>query len=154
MIDSVLVDDDVRALRPLVGFVLDVVALEDAVFLQLLLVHVAEQRELDIALLGKGGVRCGTIHAYAENFRVGGINLSCGYSRLDRLELLGSTAGERNNINSEKHVLLATVVAELHVPPLIAKQREIRRGVTNFRESLAPRVFEFAPKLPSTPASC
>jgi hypothetical protein len=32
--DSVLVDDDVRALRSLIRFVLDVVALEDAVFLQ------------------------------------------------------------------------------------------------------------------------
>jgi hypothetical protein len=50
-------------------------------------------------LLGEGGVRGGTIHAYADDLGVGGVDLSCGYSRLDRQELLGSTTGEGQNLD-------------------------------------------------------
>jgi hypothetical protein len=92
--DAIFVDHNVRALRPLIRFVLNVVALEDAVLLQRLLVHVAEQREFDIDLFREGGVCSRTIHAYAEDFRVGEVDLTCVYSRLDRLELLGSTTSE------------------------------------------------------------
>ena len=92
--DAVFVDDDVGALRPLVGFGLHVVSLEDAVGAEHLFIHVAEQRKLDIDLLGERGVGCWTIHAHAKNFRVGGVDLTCAYSRLDRLELFGSTTGE------------------------------------------------------------
>jgi hypothetical protein len=63
---ALFVDDDVSPKRPLVGFVLDVVTLQDAVRSQHLVVHVAEKREIDIALLGKRGIGCRTIHANAE----------------------------------------------------------------------------------------
>ena len=54
--DAVLVYDDVGALRPLIGFGLNVVTLEDAVFLEHLFVHVAQERKFDVDLLGEGGV--------------------------------------------------------------------------------------------------
>ena len=59
--DALLVDDDVGAQSPIVGFFLDVVAFQDAVGLQHLAVHVAEEREGDADLFGEGGVGSGTI---------------------------------------------------------------------------------------------
>jgi hypothetical protein len=92
--DAVLVDDDVGAQGPLIAFTLDVIALQDAVSREHFVVHVAEERKLDIDLLGEGLVCRGTVHAYAENCRVVQIHLTGIDSRLDRLELLGSTTGE------------------------------------------------------------
>src|SRR5580704_3974068 len=134
--DPVFVDDDVGPLRPLIRFVLDVVAFEDAVFLQHLLVHVTEKRELDVDLFGEGGVRCGTIHAHAKNFGVGEVNLSCGYSRLHGLELFRSTTCECKNVDGEEDVLLALEVAQLNVLPLIAEQGEVGSRVPYFQRSL------------------
>ncbi len=57
--DAVLVDDDVGALGPLIGFGLNVIALEDAVFLEHLFVHVAQECKFDVDLLGEGGVGSG-----------------------------------------------------------------------------------------------
>jgi len=59
--DTLLVDDDVGAQSPLVSFILDVVALEDAVGLEHLAIHVAEERKGDADLFGEGGVGSGTI---------------------------------------------------------------------------------------------
>ena len=138
--DAILVDNNVRALRPLIRFVLNVVALENAILLQHLLVHVAEQRELDIDLFGEGGVCGRTIHAYAEDFRVGGVDLACAYSRLDRLELLGSTTGEGENVDGKEHIFLTVKITELDGFPLIAKESEIGRGVANFERDLSDLV--------------
>jgi len=66
--DAILIDDDVGALRPLVGFLLDVISLQDAVGGEHLVVHVAEKREINADLLGEGGIGSRTIHANAENF--------------------------------------------------------------------------------------
>jgi len=68
--DAILIDDDVGALRPLVGFLLDVISLQDAVGGEHLVVHVAEKREINVDLLGEGGIGSRTIHANAENFRI------------------------------------------------------------------------------------
>jgi len=54
--DALFIDDDVGALGPLVGLVLDVVALQDSVGCEHLVVHVAEEREFDIDLLGESGI--------------------------------------------------------------------------------------------------
>ena len=97
--DSILVDDDVGTLGPLIGLALHIVALEDAVRREHLLVHIAQQRELDIDLFCEGRVGCGGIHAHTEDFRIRGINFSCVDSRLDRLELFGSTTGEGENVD-------------------------------------------------------
>ena len=131
--DAILVDNNVRALLPLIRFVLNVVALENAILLQHLLVHVAEQRELDIDLFGEGGVCGRTIHAYAEDFRVGGVDLACAYSRLDRLELLGSTTSESQNVNRQQDIFLTAIIAQLNGFPLIAEQREIRSRIADLQ---------------------
>jgi hypothetical protein len=109
--DAILVDNNVRALRPLERFVLNVVAFQNPVLFQHLFVHVAEQRELDIDLLCECSICGRTIHAYAEDFRVRGVDLSCAYSRLDRLELLGSPTGERQNVNRQQDIFLSAIIA-------------------------------------------
>ena len=134
--DAVLIDDDVGALRPLVSLVFLVVVLQNAVGSEHFLIHIAQQRELYIDLLGEGGVRGWAIHAYAKNFRVGGIDLACAYSRLDRLELLGSTTGERQDVNRQEDVFLSAIIAELDRLPLIAEQTEIGSRITNLEGNL------------------
>src|ERR1700751_4159381 len=111
--DAVLVNDDIRAQRPLVGLAFNIVALENAVRREHLLVHVAEQRKLDIDLLGKGRVGRGGIHTDTKNFGIRGVDFSCVDSRLDRLELFGSTTGESENVNSQEDIFLAAKVAQL-----------------------------------------
>ena len=108
---TVLVDDDVGALRPLVGVALHVVTFQDAVSGQHLFVHVAQQGELDVDLLGESGVGRWRIHADAENLRIRGIDFATVDSRLDRLELLGSTPGEGQHIDRQQDIFLAAVVA-------------------------------------------
>jgi hypothetical protein len=119
--DTVFVDDDVGALGPLVGLRLHVVAFEDAVGGEHFFVHVAEKRKLNIDLLGEGGVGRGRIHADAKNFGVGGVNFSCVDSRLDRLELLGSTTGEGENVDRQEDIFLTAKIAELDGFPLITE---------------------------------
>ena len=74
--DALLIDDDVGAQSPLVGFVLYVVALENAVGFEHLVVHIAEQGKSDADLLGEGGIGRGAIHANAEYFRIRGVDLA------------------------------------------------------------------------------
>lgn len=134
--DAVFVDDDVGAHSPLVSVTLHVMSLEDAVGGQHLFVHVTEQRKLDVDLLGESGVGCGGIHADAKNFGIGGVDFSCVDSRLDRLELFGSTSGEGENVDGEEDIFLAFVVAELNGFPLVAEQSEVRGGVSDFERGL------------------
>jgi len=134
---AVLVDHDVGALRPLVRLAFHVIAFENAVGCEHLFVHVAEQRKLDIDLLGEGGVGCGRVHADAKDFRVGGVDFSCVDSRLDRLELFGSTTCKGEDINGEKDIFLAVEVAELDGFPLIAEQSEVRCGVANLQRNFS-----------------
>jgi hypothetical protein len=119
--DAVFVDDDVGALRPFEGLILHVVAFEDAVGRQHLFVHVAEQWKFDVDLLRESGVGCGRIHADAEDFRIRGVDFSCVDSRLDRLELFGSTTGESEHVNGKQNIFLAAKIAQLDSFPLIAK---------------------------------
>ena len=119
--DAVFVDDDVGALCPFEGLILHVVAFEDAVDRQHLFVHVAEQGKFDVDLLRESGVGCGRIHADAEDFRIRGVDFSCVDSRLDRLELFGSTTGESEHVNGEQNIFLAAKIAQLDSFPLIAE---------------------------------
>ena len=59
--DSLFVDDDVSAQSPLVRFILNVVALEDAVGLEHFAIHVAEEREGNANLFCERSVGSGTI---------------------------------------------------------------------------------------------
>ncbi len=131
--DTLLVDDDVGAQSPLVAFVIfrRVVGFEDAVGLEHLAVHVAEEGKSDADLLGEGRVGSGTIHADAEDFRIRGVDLTGGDSSLDRLKLLRSTTREGQDVNGKEDVLLAAEVAELHGFPAVAEKGEIRGGVTD-----------------------
>lgn len=65
--DSLLIDDDVGAESPLIVLIFDVVSFQDAVRGEHLAVHVTEQRKVKVVLLGKGGIRGGTVHADAED---------------------------------------------------------------------------------------
>jgi hypothetical protein len=130
--DSLFVYDDVCALRPLIGVAFDVMPFEDAVGGEHFLVHVAEERKLDVDLLGEGCVCRGGIHAHAENCCIVGIDLSGSESSLDRLKLLRSTTGESENVNCEKDILLTVEVRKLDGLPFVAKQIEIRSFVANF----------------------
>jgi hypothetical protein len=134
--DSLLVDDDVGAQSPFVGFVIFVVAFEDAVGLEHLAVHVAEEREGNADLLGEGSIGRRAIHTDAEDFRIRGVNFSGGDSSLDRLKLLCSTAGEGQDVDGKEDILLAAVVAELHRFPAVAEKSEVRGGVTDFERHL------------------
>jgi len=115
---------------------LNVVPFQDAVGLEHFAVHIAEEREGDPDLFGEGGVGGGTVHADAEDFGVRGVDFSGGDSSLDRLKLLRSTAGESQDVDRKENVFLATIVAELHGLPLIAKQCEIGSGVGNLKGHL------------------
>jgi len=134
--DALLIDDDVCAQSPFIGFILHVVALEDAVGLEHLAVHVAEEGKFNTDLFGERGVGGGTIQTNSENFRIRGVNLTGGDSSLDRLKLLRSTAGEGQDVGGEKDVLLAAIVAELHGFPLVAEKREIGGGAADLEGHL------------------
>src|SRR5260370_39702525 len=121
--DGLLVDNDVGAQSPFIGFVLNVVTFQDAVGLEHLAVHVAEEREGKANLLGERRVGGGTIQNNSENFRIRGGNFTVGDSSLDRLKLIGSTAGESQDVDGEKGVFLAAVGAERSSFPLIAEKR-------------------------------
>ena len=134
--DPLLVDDDVGAHSPLIGFIVHVVAFENAVTSEHLAVHVAEEREGDADLLGEGGIGGGTIQTDSENFCIRGVNLTGGDSSLDRLKLFRSTTGESQDVDGKKDVLLPAVIAELHGFPLVAEQSEVGSGGADFESHL------------------
>src|SRR5579859_524498 len=134
--DPFFIDDNVRTPRPLVRFALDVVSLEDAVVLEHFFVHVAEEGELDVDLLGERCVGRGGIHTDAENCRIVRINLTGSESSLDRLKLLRSTASKSENIDGEKDVLLAAEVRKLYGLPFVAEKGEVRSMIPDFECSL------------------
>jgi len=130
--DAILVDDDVCALRPLIIFALDVVTFEDSVVLEHFLIHIAEEREFDVDLLGECGVCCRGIHTDAENHRIRGINLTGSESSLDRLKLLRSTTGESEDVDSEENIFLAAKFRELDGLPLIAEKSKVGGVIADF----------------------
>jgi hypothetical protein len=133
---ALFVDDDVSPQRPLVGFILHVVTLQDAVRSQHLVVHVAEKREINIDLFGEGGIGCGTIHANAEYCGIRGVDLTRGDASLDRLKLFRSTAGESQDVHGQENILLSAEVTELYSFPFVAEQREVWRSVSYFQRHL------------------
>jgi len=119
--DAVLIDDNVRAESPLVALALHIVGLQDSVAREHLAVHIAEEGEFDADLFRESRVRSGTIHAYAENFRVVRVQLAGVDSRLDRLELLRSTTGEGQDVDREENIFLSAEIAQLYRFPLVAE---------------------------------
>jgi len=144
--DAVFVDDDVGAQGPLKSVAVDVIGLEDAVGSEHLMVHVAKQGKLDVDLLGEGGVGRGTVHADAENCCIVRINFAAIDSRLDRLELLGSTTGEGEDVDGEENIFLAVEIAELDGFPLIAEESEIRGGIADLEGELGDFILVLGPR--------
>jgi len=134
--DSLFVYNNVRPLGPLVGIAFDVMPLEDAIGSKHFLVHVAEERKLDVDLLGECGVCRGGIHAYTKDCSIVGIDLTGSESSLDRLKLLRSTTGEGENVNGEKDIFLTVEVGKLDGLPFVAEQIEIRCLVADFESCL------------------
>jgi len=134
--DAILVDDYVGALRPLIGLPLDVVVLEDSIVLEHFLVHVAEEREFDVDLLGEGRVCRGGIHTDTEDCRIVFVDLTGSESSLDRLKLLRSTTGESEDVYGEKNIFLAVEVRKLDGLPLIAEKGKVRSTIANFQRGL------------------
>jgi hypothetical protein len=139
--NAVFIYDDIGAPRPIVGFALFVVSLEDAVVLEHFLVHVAEERKLDVDLLGESGVCCGGIHTYTENSRIVRIDLTGSESSLDRLKLLRSTTGEGEDVNGEEDILFAAEVRQLDGLPLVAEESKVRSVIANFQRSCGDLLF-------------
>ena len=139
--DALFVDDDVGAQRPLECVTLFFVGFEDAVGGEHFLVHVAEEGKLHADLLGESGVGRGTVHAYTENRGVICINLAGIESRLDRLELLGSTTGERQDVNGEEDIFLSVKITQLDSFPLITEQGKVRGGIADFEGEFGDFIF-------------
>ena len=138
--DSVLVDDDIRPLRPLVCVALNVVPFEDAVGDEHFLVHVAQEGKLHINLLGESCVCCGGIHTDAENCGFIWIDLTGSESSLDRLKLFRSTTSKGENVHGEKDILLAAEVRELDGLPFVAEQTEVRSLIADLECGLGDLV--------------
>src|ERR1051325_2042622 len=120
---------------------LHVVTFEDAIGSEHLFVHVAKHGKFDVVLFGKSGIGRRRIHADAENFGIGSINFTCVDSRLDRLELFGSTTCEGKDIYREKDVFLAAKIAEFDGFPLITEESEIRRSVADLEGDFGDLFF-------------
>ena len=139
--DALFVDDDVGAQGPLERVALFFVGFEDAVGSEHFFVHVAEEGKLHADLLGVSGVGRGTVHAYTEDCRIVCINLAGIESRLDRLELLGSTTGEGQHVNGKKDVFLSVKITQLDCFPLIAEEGKVRGCVADFEGEFGDFVF-------------
>lgn len=139
--DALFVDDNVGAQGPLIGVTLLFVGFEDAVGSKHFLVHVAEEGKLDADLLGESGVCRGTVHTHTENCRIVCIDLAGIESRLDRLELLGSTTGESEHVNGKKDIFLSVKITQLDSFPLITEEGEVRGGIADFEGELGDFVF-------------
>lgn len=70
---------------------------------------IAQEREFHADVLGKTLVGGETVHADAENLRVGGVEF--GDIRLIRLQLLRSAAGESKNVKSQHDGFFALKIA-------------------------------------------
>ena len=120
-------DQEVHAARGLVFVFVD------AVFVSYLSSPIAEKRKRDSNLVGEGFVGEGTIHAHTQDLGVG-----C-FQRfqvlLEVFHLLRSTTGKSENIERQHDVLLAAVVAQLHIFEVAAIevfQGEVRRHIAHF----------------------
>src|SRR4029077_6070283 len=123
-----LVHQDRCPLRPLILAALHVVGLQYLVRRQHFFVHVAEKRKRNSDLLGECGVSGGTVDADSEDDGVACFGF--GQISLIGLKFLCSTFGKRQNVEGEDDVFLAAIIAQLHLLPLIAEQREIGRNVS------------------------
>ncbi len=123
--DALFVDDEGRALRELVtGTPHLLLANWHAVLSEHLEVRVAQQREMNVELSGKGGVGCGAITTNSKNDRVTRVQLWP--ISLIGFEFTASSLCEGQHIKDQDDVFLPSKLAELDLLPIIAEQREVR----------------------------
>jgi len=91
---------------------------------------------LNANLFSEGGVGCGRIYAHSEHLSVRCINLSRSDSRLDRLELFGSTTGKGKDVNGKEYILLSAIITKFDGLPLIAEKGKVRSNVSYFEIGL------------------
>jgi hypothetical protein len=108
---------------------------EDPVFLGNSPLEIAEERVGDLKLLGVFFVGKSAVNADAENLSVGLFEF--GDISLIRLELLRSTAGERQNVKRQDDVLLPPEFTELDFLALGVRQSKIRRSVAHHQSCAA-----------------
>lgn len=125
---SCFIDNNGSSLRPLIFAALHIVGLQYLVRRQHFLVHVAEKRKRDSDLLGECGVGGGTVDADSEDDGVACVEF--GQISLIGLKFLRSTAGKCQDVEGKNDVFLAAIIAQLHLLPLVAEQREIGRNVS------------------------
>jgi hypothetical protein len=104
---SILADQKVHAAGSLILVVVDSVIPGD------FSTPIAKKREGHSNLVGKGFIGERTIHAHTQDLGVGGFQLL--QVLLEVFHLLGSTPGEGEDIKGEHNILLAVVIAEMHV---------------------------------------
>src|SRR5580700_11192837 len=127
---SIFADQEVHAARGLIFVFVD------AVFAGYFSAPIAEKWEGYSDLVGEGFVGEGTIHAHTQDLGVGRFQRF--QVLLEVFHLLRSTTGKSEDIERQDDVLLAAVVAQLHVfeiIPVKVLEREIRRYVTDFRHA-------------------
>src|SRR4029077_262727 len=134
-----LVHQDRCPLRPLILAALHVVGLQYLVRRQHFFVHVAEKRKRNSDLLGECGVGGGTVDADSEDDGVACFEF--GQISLIGLKFFRSTAGKCQDVEGENDVFLASIIAQLHLLPLVAEEREIGRRVTYLQIRLGDGFF-------------
>ena len=109
---SIFADQEIHAARSLI-FVL-----VDSVLVGYFAAPIAQQGERHSDLVGESFIGERTIHAHTQDLGVG-----C-FQRfqilLEVLHLLRSTTGKRENIERQYNVLLAPVIAQLHVLQIVS----------------------------------
>ena len=131
--DALFVDDERRTLSELVTGTADLLQTHGHPILpKHLEARVAQERELNVDLLGEGCIRCGTVTTDSENHRVARGQL--GPINLIGFEFAGSSIGEGEHVEDEHDVLLPSKIAQLDLFPVVAQQSEIRRFLADAQD--------------------
>jgi hypothetical protein len=96
--------------------------------------HVAQKRKFHSDFFGERGVGGRSVNADTQDGGVFRVDLAGIDTRLVCLKFFRSTARESQNVERQYHVLLASVIAQLHHRSLVAAQREIGRNVSDLQE--------------------
>ena len=123
--DAFFIDQKGGAIAEALLLIEDAVVFDDGAF------EIAEDRESYSKLLCEFTVGRNTVNTHSENLCL--VAFKFGDISLIRLQLLRSTTGERQNVNSKYDVLLAFEVAKLVRLSVGGAQREVRGRVTHLQ---------------------
>ena len=130
---ALLVDNEGRALSQLVARSPDLFkANRHPKLFEDLQICIAQERKVNVELLREGSVRRRAVTTYAENYRVGRIQLWP--ISLIGFEFGASSLCKGEHVEDEDNVLLASKVAEFDLLPIITEQREVRRLVSGAQD--------------------